>query len=280
MKINSFELNALVFTLVNLFCFGCNQNLMGDLASKTSDDYFYEEATKANNAQNYDGAIIIITEKMSARYQGYAKAKELLASAYAGKCGLNFLNYVDSLSKTTATAPFLFMMTPFVGVSTDVNYCKLAISTMESIGASAYRTSGQNMFVAILGLSLMGTGLRQNADKTPALGDGTADVNLCTTVTDSQIEDVIIGFGYFTLNIGFVSASLIGSGSLSALTNLNSVCTTQAGVSCTVTDPSGLSAPTRTALGAFFRRLLNTSQYGIGTYDIAGDDTKIALACP
>lgn len=258
---------------------GCNQNLVSGLSSKTSDDYFYEEATKANNLQNYDSAITIITTKMSSIFQAQSKTKELLASAYAGKCGFNFLNYADALSKTTSTAPFMILMKPFVGVAMTVSYCKLALTVMESIGSSSSRTSSQNMFVAILGLSLIGGALRQYADKSPTLGDGTADVNLCTTVTDAQVEDVIIGFGYFSLNIAYVTASLIGTGSLTALTTLNTVCSTQAGISCAVTDPTSLSSANRTLLDAFFRRLLNTSIYGIGTYDISGDDANIQYAC-
>lgn len=265
--------------ILAIFVTSCNQNLLSDVSSKSSDEYLYEEAAKSNNTQNYDSTINIITAKMSASYQNLAKSKELLASAYAGKCGFNFLNFVDSLSKATSTAPFMLMMKPFVSVSIDASYCKLAISTMEKIGSTVVRTSSQNMFVAILGLALMGTSLRQYADKTPTLGNGIIDVNLCTTVTSSQIEDVIVGFGHFSLNLSFVSASLIGSGSLSSLTGLNLVCSTQAGVSCAVTDLSSLSSANRTLLVSFFRSLLNTSQYGVGSYDIGGDDSNIVKAC-
>lgn len=258
----------------------CSQNLLSDVSSKSSDEYLFEEATKANNVQNYDSAITIITTQISSGGQQQVKTKELLASAYAGKCGLNFVNYADSFKNSVSTAPFKIMMTPFVGVATDVAYCKLALSKMDSIGASASRTSNQNTFVAILGLAMMGVSLRQYADQTPALGDGAADVNLCVAgVTDSQIEDVIIGFGYFSLNIAFVSASLLGSSSFTALNNLSALCVANAGVNCTTTDPSSLAPAARMALVIFFRNILNTAQYGIGTNDIAGDDANIANAC-
>jgi len=274
-----FKIYKLVFAYI-FFISSCSVNVLDGLASKTSDEYLIEEAIKANNAENYDLAITIITTKISSTGQQLVQVKELLAGAYAGKCGLNFAEYATSFMETVSTAPFKIMMTPFVGALTDVDYCKLALTKMESIGSSAQRTANQNTFVAILGLALMGTALRQYADIAPALGDGTADVNLCVAgVTDSQIEDVIIGFGYFTLNISYVSASLLGSSSFTALNNISALCTVNAGASCSTTDPTTLDPVARAALIVFFRRLVNTSQYGIGVYDIAGNDANIVNAC-
>ena len=271
-------LYVLIFGLVN---HSCGPNVLSGLSSQTSDDYYLEEATKANNAQNYDYALDVLLNKLSAGAQAKVATKELLASAYAGKCGFNFIDYVTSFADNTADAVFDVMMQPFVQVEAAPEYCLLALQTMDSIGTPAQRTANQNTFSAITGLVFMGISLRAYADKdgTGNNGNGSMDSNnmICndTLVTDDQMNDIIVGYGYFVTNAAYVSAELLGDTSMDGLTDSIAVCESIPGAECAVTDKDAVTSQTRDVI----RRLLNTSNYGIG--DEQGDDAlEIAAACP
>lgn len=271
----------LYLTIFSLFLNSCGPNALSGLGSQTSDEFYMEEATKANNSQNFDYAIEVLTTKLSASSQASVAAKELLASAYAGKCGFNFVGYVNSLSSASSTAVFQTMMTPFVQVVTDPAYCLLSLQTIDTLGAPGVRTANQNTFSAITGLVLMGASLRAYADKdgTDNNGDGAMDANnmVCNAglVTDDQMNDIIVGYGYFVTNLAYVSASMLGSSSFDSLNDTVDACNSIPGADCTVTDKDNVSAQTRSII----RNLLNTTNYGIG--DEEGDDAfEIAAACP
>lgn len=269
------------YKILFLFIFGwlfsaCGPNALSGLGSNSSDEYLIEEATKANNNQNYDYAIDILLYKISSGMQSTAQAKELLASAYAGKCGFNFVNYTTKLSQSSSGSAFRVSMTPFVGVSTTPSYCLAALQTMDTIGTPGQRTANQNTFAAIAGLVMMGASLRTYADISPAIGDGTVDVNLCTGVTNNQMDDIIVGYGYFATNFAFVSAALVGSSSFTSLSNAVNICNSVSGATCTVTNKSSITSGTRNTI----RDIVNTVEYGIGSYVSNNDVNNIPPSCP
>lgn len=262
------------FIILGLLTSSCGPNALSGLGSESSDEYYLEEAMKANNAQDYDTALDILLNQLSVGGQTRTDAKELLAGAYAGKCGFNFIDYTTKLSDTTSGSAFMISMLPFVGVSTTPSYCLLSLQTMDSIGAPAQRTAGQNTFTAITGLVMLGASLRTYADQAPAGGNGVADVELCSGVTNAQMDDVIVGYGYFAENLAYVSAALIGGSSLGSLTDAASKCS-ELGISCTITDKADITANIRNA----FRDLNKTVEYGIGSCVTNGDALAIAACC-
>lgn len=271
----------LFLTILSFFVNSCGPNALSGLSSQTSDDYYLEEAKKANNGQNYDYALDILLNKLSTSAQAQVATKELLASAYAGKCGFNFVDYVTSFADNTADAVFDVVMQPFVQVEAAPQYCLLALQTIDTLGTPAQRTANQNTFSAITGLVLMGISLRAYADKdgTNNNGNGSMDSNnmICQVgqVTDDQMDDIIVGYGYFVTNVAYVSADLLGDTSMDGLTDSIAVCESIPGAVCTVTNKDDVTSQTRDVI----RRLLNTSTYGIG--DEPGDDAlQIAAACP
>lgn len=269
-------MSKLILILFSFVLFSCSGNILSDVASKSNDeDYLYQAQQKINDL-DFDGAVTMITTKMSSSGQASIASREALASAYGGKCGLIFMNYVTALAAATAGSAMVILKTPFVGKIVDPSSCRLALTTMDKIGTFSTRTLNQNFFTAILGMVLMGSALRAYVDATPAnVGDGTNDVNICTGVTNAQMDDIIIGFGYMSQNISAVSASAIGSGSLGALTGATSTCQA-AGINCQITDPALITVPIRD----FFRDLTNTQQYGIGTFNTGGNDLLISGSCP
>lgn len=268
-------MNKIILILLSSVIFSCSGNILSDVASKSNDeDYLYQAQQKIND-EDFDGAIALITTKMSSSSQTHVTAREALASAYGGKCGLIFMNYVNALAAATTGSAMMILKTPFVGKAVDPTSCRLALTTMDQIGPATSRTLNQNFFTAILGMVLMGSALRGHIDNSPAIGDGTNDVNICTTVTNAQMDDIIIGFGYMSQNISSVSASVVGSGSLATLTGVTSTCQA-AGINCQITDPAIITAQIRN----FFRDLTNTQQYGIGSFNTTGNDLLIPGACP
>lgn len=257
---------------------GCKANLYSGLASTTSDDYLIQQAKKDNDAQLYDYSIDILLYQISSGAQQRTDVKELLASAYSGKCGLNFVNYTTSLSNSlAASSPFEVVTSPFVGVAVDPSYCMKSLQTMDSIGTPLQRTANENAFTAVTGMVMMGASVRAYTDMTPTNGDGTVDINICTGLTSDQLNDVIVGFGYFATNFSYVSSSLVGSSSFSSLNQMVNVCSSVvSGTTCTTTDPAQITSATQLVI----RDLINTKQYGVGPYDTGGDNTKIILSCP
>ena len=117
-----FETKIIVLAAI-LAAFGCSKNLLTDLGSRSSDDALLEDAQKAVNAQQYQSAIDIITTKVSAGGQTKVLAKEILASGYAGACGLNFIDFVTSLSSSTGLSAFKLVSAPFVGRPVNAPFC-------------------------------------------------------------------------------------------------------------------------------------------------------------
>ena len=268
--------NKIFIVSVTFLLFSCNGNLFTELSSKTGDEDYIFLAQKYVDQMQYDSAINVITTQLSAVAQNGVKAREILASSYGGKCGLNFIDYTGKLAAQATGSSFYILMSPFIGVVVQPQFCRTALDTMELIGTTESRTVNQNAFVAVLGMVLMGTALRGYADIAPALGDGTADVDLCVGVTNAQIDDVVIGFGYMSKNFSALSSSLIGGNSSTSLNAVINSCSTIAGSSCQITDEAAITAPVRDTV----RDLVQTAEYGIGTYATGGNDLLVPGACP
>jgi hypothetical protein len=255
---------------------GCSKNILQGSSTSTTDDMLLTNAKIAINSFDYQTAINIITLQMSAAAQAQTTPKEVLASAYAGKCGLNFVDYLDKLSHVASGTGFGLMMLPFVGIAVDPPSCLLSLQALDSIGTTAQRTANENAFAAIVGMSLVGTQTRSANDKTPVNGDGTIDQNICN-MTDPQLTNMVLGFGHMILNFSYLTTSQIGGTSQTAINNIIAACSSAAGgANCAVTDPAAVTQPLRYAL----RNLLNTDDYGVGPVHTGGDPTLIATACP
>lgn len=267
-------MKAWILVLV-LFLYSCDKNILSSSSSLDSDDDKYSLAMKYQNSQDYDNTIATI-KSMSPNAQTATKVQELLATGYAGKCGLNFVDYINKISAISSGTALKIMMSPFVQIKVDPVSCKLALATMEQIGPTESRLLNENIFTSITGMVLLGTSLRSYADQSPTLGDGTADRNICSAITDSEIDDMIIGFGFFSKNFSYVSNSIVGSYSKNVMTDIMTTCQNVAGSSCEITDPTLITPLMRTA----FRDITNTVEFGIGPFVTGGNQQLIPSACP
>ncbi len=264
------KLTFLIFLLSS-----CNGNLYSELASSDPDDVYLIQAKAAINALDYPKAIQILTMQVSLGSQAKPVFKETLASAYAGKCGLNFAAFVTGLANATTGTAFKLIMTPFVGIVVDPASCLLALNIMQSIGVTAARTANQNAFVAVAGMSLMGSQVRSSADQAPTNGDGNIDVTLCN-ISDADVNNVVLGFGFMSLNFSFLSTQQVGNSSHTAIDNIINQCTAVAGANCSITDPAAITPAIRDTM----RDLINTQEYGLGSYVTGGNALLIPGSCP
>lgn len=264
---------ALLFSFS--FLVGCSANFLKELADKNSDDAIIYDAQKAVNEQNYDSAIDLLTVKLSAAGQAKVPARETLASAYAGKCGLNFIDFVDGLANASSGSAFVLVSSAFVGTAVQPSYCLQSLQTLDLLGPTESRSTDQNAFASVVGMVLMGTSTRLYTDNNPTDGDGTQDaVDISCTLTDTQIDNVILGYGYMAKNFSALSTDQIGSSSGDAISDSIDACTAVAGSSCEVTDPATISNDLRKTM----RDLLNTTEYGVGTAN-GSDPLLIPAAC-
>ncbi len=254
---------------------GCSGNLLTDVTSADPDYKYLLQAKVAINLLDYPTAIQLLTVKVTSGSQAKPEFKETLAIAYAGKCGLNFASFVTGLAAATTGSAFRLMMTPFVGVVVDPASCLLGLNKMESIAPVTGRTANQNAFVAVLGMALMGSQTRASADIAPANGDGTVDTALCSIV-DADINNIVLGFGFLSKNISYLSTQQIGSSSQTSINSTINQCTAIAGANCTITDPALITAAIRDTM----RDLLNTQEYGLGAVVTGGNPVLVVGACP
>ena len=255
----------------------CTQNIFSELSSKNSDDALIFDAKTAVNKQDYQTAIDIITMKLSAFGQTKTEAKEILASGYAGRCGLNFINFVNALSTATSGSAFKLVSTPFVARIVDPVSCYTALTVLESIGPTASRTSSENAFASVVGMSLMGSAVRLYSDNTPVNGDGVQDANnISCTLTNAQVDNIVLGFGFMSKNFSYLTTSQLGSSSQTTLNSVIATCTSVAGSNCTITDPALITTNIRDTI----KDLMNTVEYGVGTYATGGNALLIPGACP
>jgi len=277
---------------------GCS-NVFESAARKNTDEAYYEEARKAINNFDYDLAITNF-EKMGPSFLATTVVREAYAGALAGKCGLNFLDYVEALSGASLSGStiFIYAMSAWDGVNVSPVHCLRAEQQIKAIWAVETATATQKFFMAILGLAKMGAYLRSKADVDGAsnLGNGvtdsTFDACLATpggpnNLTDDEVGEVLTGLMLFLTNITDFAASLSSdvSGSTSGIT---AACASMADpplslpanqIICNYTDWANVTPADKAAVVAIVRDMLATgatttdaaARFGLGSPVSAGN---------
>lgn len=255
---------------------GCGQNAFRESAKRETDEALLFEARKQMNGSNWTQAITLIGQ-MSSTGQADRGTKAALASAYAGRCGLNLITLADRLANAGSTNIFTIFMTSFTGATAStITDCSQAETTLQSISTTpASRTADENVMLAFIGFSKIGAILSTYADTNH---DGTADpgFNSCNVahLPDAMLREIGTG-------ITLAVAALAQSGGTigSALgTSVTSACSTLAGINpaydfCAITTTAGFSVNQVKALGGLVK---TTDNPGIGT--CAGD--LATCVCP
>lgn len=252
---------VLFFLSGNLSCTGVNP--LTDLASnKNSDEALYEDAQKLLDSGNYSGAIIKI-ESTTTAFQALSRVKDSLAGAYAARCGMEFLTFVNNLSGAGTQSIFQVAMNGFVGVDTShFADCVQARNIIQSIGNVSVRSSSENLFLAVLGIAMIGNRLRANADVLPtSTGDGVVDAAFNCGPTQMPIASaaaVMEAFALVLENIAGVAA--VAGGVATQLAAISATC----GASCTTVTYAGASPAETDAAIITVRALINMQSIGLG----------------
>lgn len=271
----------------------CSVNILENFADKQSNMALYYDAQKLINEGEYDSAL----EKLALITGDFAsdrKVKMLRASAYGGKCGIDFIPFVLSLADMGSSRLFTFLMTAFASTtSAKIDHCITAESYITSIGAVGDRTDDENMFLLVVAFAKIGSILSFYADD-----DNDGNVDAAFDATDTCTEDTaapravnspLTNEDVIQLGTGIALAleqlqalsGLVDVGS-DSLTTLDTICDTLAAAPfnvpiCTMTSASAWSdGSTDEEEQAAVRSLVNEdADVGIGT--CTGDIT--ACAC-
>ncbi|MCX7977442.1 MAG: hypothetical protein N2578_00390 [Bdellovibrionaceae bacterium] len=270
---------ALMAQLLITGCSGYNQ--LKAMAPKNSDEALYEDALKAVNAGQYDSAISIINNQISLGFRSNPPVVRTLTSAYSGKCGLDFLTFIEGI-QSGGSSPFALAMSGFTNASVVTSGCQNAQNTIENyFGTSpSQRTPSDNFFMAFLGLAKIGAMLRSKADVNQ---DGNVDTgfDVCDSgdISDNEIKYVGTGLGLLLQNITAVGAALGGAGS--AINALDTLCDSLPPPNpCEITDVNSSNWTTGT-MGTItmIRRLAASTSFGI-TAGFCSNYSNPATCCP
>ena len=223
------------------------ENILEDSAKTNTDEALFFEAKKLLNDADYTGAIVQF-ERMSASYLASREVVPHYASAYAGRCGLSYLGFVESLGSIGTTKLFRFLMNTYPGsVASQVTDCMTAESIMlTAVSDPALRTVDENLLVTFTSFTKIGTILNTYADTdNDGSPDGGFDACNAGSLAEADARQVATGLAIALAALQeAASETTIGSGETSTLT---SGCADLAVLAptfdfCTVTDPATLSA--------------------------------------
>ena len=95
------SLRFVVGTLLTFSSISCGKNVLEQFADKGTDDAIYYSAQQEMNARNYSAAITTLGT-LSAAYLSQRTIQFTLASAYAGRCGLDFIPLANALTSMSS----------------------------------------------------------------------------------------------------------------------------------------------------------------------------------
>jgi hypothetical protein len=268
------RLFRVLISLVFLTTTSCS-NIFESSSKQDSDEAIFENAKKNVDAQNWDAALSDFAS-LSASFAARKEVVEYWASAHAGKCGLNFVDFFTTLGSLGSDALFKTLMNSFTNVNVSPYHCYLAQLKMEEIGPTpSTRSVSQNLFMLILGLTRIGTYLRASADQdnddnmdgtfnacvAGAYGSTVADrvaAGLDDKLSNEEVKMIVTGLGLLITSLTGAVESLIGGGLGNTVDDLVAACDNLSPGACNITDPTD----TATLTAGFitnFRYVLHTS---------------------
>lgn len=213
---------AVALLFASLGALGCGSaNILVDFGSETDQSLLFDAKQKMNKG-NWSGAIENFN-KMSTEYLDRRDVKFFQANAYAGRCGLDFLSFIENLTNIGATRLLLFLMQSHTGSTLgNGDDCVTAEALVKSIsGNVAERTTDENTFMAFMSFTKMGVFLSAladtNGDNSP---DGGFDACSVGSMTDDQVKDIGTGLANALTSLSGPGVSLGGD----QVTDLTSIC--------------------------------------------------------
>ncbi len=232
-------LTAALLAAAGLVSPGCVNNVLSETARRDTPAAVVFEAKKLLNERRYAEAVSAL-EGLSAADLAARPVAIVRASAYAGRCGLEFIELVSALRNVGASDSLFEILLSALKSATDHADCRVAEDIVESVGATlGARTIDENLLLAFISFAKIGAILAVDADVD---GDGIADAgyNACSAAGGLDADQA----GEIGTAIALAATSLQGVvGVADAVANdLAALCGSLAGA-CSITDPAGFSGP-------------------------------------
>lgn len=262
---------TIVLLFLTLICASC-RNVLEETEKTDSEKAIYYEAKLALNNRDYTTAISLL-QSLSSTFRAQREVSLIYASAHSGRCGMEFVSLVDSLTNFNGDNIFLFLMQSFIGgTDAKISDCLASEGILNQVGDFTQRMADENILMGFSSLTKVGTVLSRYADLD---NDGVTDAAFdhCSTsdLPDAAVREVGTGMANAIMSITAV-ASNISAGALDDITaycNLN----TELNVFCANTDPAVYSPLQVAAL----RQLLGSTDMGVGACPGFAD---LACVCP
>jgi hypothetical protein len=186
-RIFLFSLSAILMLV------SCSQNALLESAKRDTDAALLFEAKKKMNSSLWTDAITMIG-RMSAAGQAERATKVTLASAYAGRCGLDLIRLADQISNSAGTNFFSLLGSSMrAATAPSVTDCIAAETTLLAISSDPTAlTADENMMLSFIGFSKIGAILAAYADLDD---DGSADAGFDACDTADIPEAMVRQFG-------------------------------------------------------------------------------------
>lgn len=260
---------------VCLLSVSCSENLFDEIADKDAPEAIYFQAKQEINSRNY-GAAITLLESLDPTYLAARERVAVYASAYSGRCGLEFLTLLNNLQNSSTGTIFATLMAAFPGatVAENVADCNQSQSILSGVGDQSARDGDENLLMAFTSLAEIGTLLSALAD-TDDNGSADAGFDQCdnSDFSDSQVRELGSSIALTILSLGAIGTSYIDD----ALADINSLCgiDPELATFCSVTDPAAFTADQVRAL----RWAIGSNDIGIDSCG-GNDFANCALANP
>ncbi len=219
------HIQKLVFGLI-ILCLGLVQcsgaNLFSEFGNKTTDEARLYSARQLINKTLYSEAITEF-EAMSTKFRTQRTVIPLYASAYAGLCGLNFLDLLTGLEDLGTERLFPLLMKAFTGGTTArISACTQAETILSTIGLASARTANENFLMTFIALAKLGAVFSLYGDTN---SDDVVDptFNACNSgsLPEDDARQVGVSLVHTLSSLTAVSsASTVGSEALTDITTL------------------------------------------------------------
>jgi hypothetical protein len=249
-----------IFLTISLLSTSC-KNLFSELAKSDSDAAIFYSARQLSNARLYDDAINKIYE-LSDEYYQRRDVQVFLASAFAGKCGLDFLSFAQSVANNPTNAtPMELALVHMKDVSSEVD-CQTAETIMRAVSPAGDGVMSDSiddaLYMAFISLAKIGAILSRIADTGAGNpdNDGAVDAgyNACA-MADADAREIGTGITLLYNNIILTSSDFA-----TAMDDMATVCGV-AGATCAKTDPTAFTAPELVLL----KGVVDFQDFGVGS---------------
>tara|TARA_B100001248_G_scaffold240180_1_gene205950 strand:+ start:5819 stop:6655 length:837 start_codon:yes stop_codon:yes gene_type:complete len=259
--------------LLFIFVFaGCN--ILEFTADETSEDSLIYKMQAYINDFNFDAAIAVFTSEMGSSQQSTREAREYYAQAYMGKCGLDFLEFVNDVSDYSGNFFASLLESMENATAPIVNDCAVSESIIdENIANLSPTTTDYNMAV-LNAMTKMGNIMNlRGADGNNQVDAG---FDTCDTadISDADMQEFVAALSRMLSYIGSSSLNFFNDGDGSNDVDLSGVCDTGqplevAGL-CDVIDAADVTATQICAARALMRESTDGIGLGLCANDVAG----------